>query len=425
MDQSKKKKYFFIVGPLVIFIALIGLTYAFFNYTRTGQANTLGTGRIYFNTTQGEALTLTNIFPMTATEAGNANLDSVTVGITGDTTYLNGEEFEITLADVNNTVNGKKIPLNYIATYTAATGGTIGASSNDYWNARNSKDTTIYQLNANGSVEENVKVLVGYIDNGATGISGTLTISAYIDADRIAISDTYYGNVTATPTPTAPNDQYGTTTEWVNGRTVLTTSEWNSLSSNPISFKIKAESNEGIWVRDPDSIIESCPGCKYIYTTNEYYYSANNSNSSPLSTLTTFANNNETLTDDYRTLNKNYFLGFKFDGSGNVTNAYACGIKGEDPNNGKAFCIEGALSDTYGGNSTTRTAIYNANYSLLNTLYGPYDSGTGFGCDDYGSYVLCGGSVGANANSDGHVTSDGDDWFCLVRREGDAHCLGY
>ena len=112
MEQSKKKKYMFIAGPLVIFITLIGLTYAFFNYTRTGQANNLGTGRIYFNTTQGEALTLTNIFPMTATEAGNANLDSVTVGITGDTTYLNGEEFKITLADVNNTVNGKKIPLD-------------------------------------------------------------------------------------------------------------------------------------------------------------------------------------------------------------------------------------------------------------------------------------------------------------------------
>ena len=36
----------------------------------------------------------------------------------------------------------------------------------------------------------------------------------------------------------------------------------------------------------------TCEGCKFIYTENEYFYSANNYNSSPISTLTTFENNN-------------------------------------------------------------------------------------------------------------------------------------
>ena len=155
----------------ILLIALVGGTYAFFNYTRTGAANTIRTGRIYFNTTQGEELTLTNVFPMKSSEAGSANLDFVTVGIVGDTTYADGEEFEISLVDVNNTVNGKKIPISFIATYTAASGGTIGSSSETYWEARNSKNASIYTLNTSGDVKEGKQVLVGYIDNGATGIS--------------------------------------------------------------------------------------------------------------------------------------------------------------------------------------------------------------------------------------------------------------
>jgi hypothetical protein len=132
----------------------------------------------------------------------------------------------------------------------------------------------MYKLNTTGWVIEGKQDLVGYIV-GSTGISGTLTISAYIDADRIAISDTYYENA---PSPSAspvasPNDQYGTTTEWVDGRVVLTTTEWNSLSTNPISFKIKAESNEGLWVEEPepdDVTPESCFQKRFIklYTLN-------------------------------------------------------------------------------------------------------------------------------------------------------------
>ena len=58
-------------------------------------------------------------------------------------------------------------------------------------------------------------------------------------ADVPAITDTYNG-----PSST-PSDQNGTTSTWVDGRTVLTTAQWNDLSTNPISFKIRVEANEG------------------------------------------------------------------------------------------------------------------------------------------------------------------------------------
>ena len=172
MTENKNKKIMFsIIGIAILLIGVVGVTYSFFNYTRTGSQNTFNTGRIYFNSTQNGTLNITNVFPVKASEVNANTFDSVTVTIIGDTTYNDGEEFEISLVDVENTINGKKIPINYIATYTANTGGSIGNSSSDYWNARESKDASIYLLNETGTVEEGKKVLAGYINAGATGIN--------------------------------------------------------------------------------------------------------------------------------------------------------------------------------------------------------------------------------------------------------------
>ena len=67
--NNQKQNVLLILGVLAIIGIFGGLTYAFFNYTRTGTANNIRTGMIYFNTEEGNALTLTNVFPMTSTEA--------------------------------------------------------------------------------------------------------------------------------------------------------------------------------------------------------------------------------------------------------------------------------------------------------------------------------------------------------------------
>jgi hypothetical protein len=123
----------------------LGVTFTFFNYTRTGAQNTFGTGTINFNSNQDGTIELANLFPIATSDIANANLDTVTVTITGDTTYSDGEEFLISLVDVENTVGNKNVPISYIATYEANTGGTIGTSSNSYFSARESKDATIYK----------------------------------------------------------------------------------------------------------------------------------------------------------------------------------------------------------------------------------------------------------------------------------------
>ena len=335
--MSKKKEILSVIGFAVLLITLVGVTYSFFNYTRTGGANTLRTGRIYFNTTEGTALNITNVFPMTSTEAAQANLASVTVGIVGDTEYTDGEEYRISITGVNNTINGKKVPINFIATYMAANGGTIGSVSNDYYNARNAKNATIYTITGTGPVEDGTEVLIGYINNGATGISGTLTIKAYIDAERIAVSDTYNGTNT-------PTDNMGTTSEWVNGRTVLTTTEWNSLSSTGVSFQIKAESNEGIWVPGK---IASCPDCMYLDRVGEIFLTWNTMDQTPTVISSGLSSN---YLDVVNASGNNYFMGVKLNSSNQVTNAYVCGIKGDIP-----FCLEG----------TNDGSAYTANQTLL------------------------------------------------------------
>ncbi len=233
--MNKYKKITMVMCSLGLILLLTGVTYSFFNYTKTGNANNLETGSISFNIDEGEAISLTNVFPMTASEAEEATLDTLTIGISGSTTYASGEEFLISIVDVTK-LNNKEIPINYIATYEETTGNSIGTEEDDYFTERESKSANIYLLNETGRVKEDKQVLVGFIKGGTAGIDGTLTIKAYVDADRIAITDT-------------PEES----SDWVAGRQVFSTTEWNSLKGNSaISFKIKAESYTKLWVEEPE-----------------------------------------------------------------------------------------------------------------------------------------------------------------------------
>ena len=247
MQKSNRKKYLYIIGPLVLLVALVGITYAFFNYMRTGSANSIKVGKVYFNTEQNGAFSLTNMFPIEPTQANladNTKVGTVTIDVTGDTTYDNGIEYLVTAINVQNIVgtgnNQKRIPIGINVSYEASEDEEIGTVSNSYFGVRGG-NTSYYKVLSNDTINEGDRLLVGYIAKGATGIDGTITIKAYFDSSMIAISDTYDGN---------ESDNMGTTTNWVNGRTVLTTTEWNSLQTNGVSFQVKVEANEGIWVKE-------------------------------------------------------------------------------------------------------------------------------------------------------------------------------
>ena len=262
-QQRKNKKLLLtIVGVAVVIVALVGTTYAFFNYTRTGGSNTVKTGRIYFNSAY-TAINLSNAFPITSTQAETDTNNSRTINITvtGDTDYANGLEYLVTAEDVHMTTIGNRVvPLAVeVDVEEVATGESLiglGELDNSYYTNRStyaSNHYNRYKKEYNGTLSEGGRLLVGYISPNETsgvaqGVNGVITIKVYFDANRIAITDTLEGTESTNETYTN-----GTTTSWVRGREVFTTTEWNALNSTGVSFKIKVESNEGIWVSNPGS----------------------------------------------------------------------------------------------------------------------------------------------------------------------------
>ena len=235
----KNKKSIILLSILVlVFVSIaVGVTYAFFNYTRTGEENSIRVGRIYFHTNQDRTISLTNIFPVSSNSVlSNAN-NTVTVSIEGDTTYSGGIEYLVTIEDVNNIVNGKEVPISFKATQS-----NLGTSSNTYWESRG-ENTPIYELTGEGVASEGKYVMVGYIPAGAQGIDGSVSITAYLNTTEVAITDTVEnGNIVV------PGYDNGTNDDWIAGREVITEDEWNSFATTPLSFKVRVEANEGIWV---------------------------------------------------------------------------------------------------------------------------------------------------------------------------------
>ena len=420
--MEKHRKNAVIISTLGVMMILFGVTYSFFNYTRTGVSNTIKVGRIYFNSEQTNTITLVDVFPIDKTLVNSSSdVGTVTINVEGDTTYDDGVEYQLSVSNLTNTVGNKEIPIDVVL----STSG-IGDSDPDYFDNRGG-NSPIYKVLSTGTISNNQQLLVGYIPKGSTGVDGTVTIKAYLDKDKIAISDTYpEGDVTHTegeePNQTTVTDYTnGTTDEWVDNRLVLTTTEWNNIHANGVSFQVKVEANEGTWVEEPAKKIESCPGCKFMYLANTPMYTPGNTyNATPTILTSGLYDNYEELIG---TTNKNYFIGVKLNNNNEVTNVYACGVKDNVP-----FCIEGIL---YGAPETA--TAYATNKGLLQgtELYNNTctvhieEEGT---ANEY-EFLECGpfdnsGFLSAGAHSYGLVmTGVGNSGHCDVYNDGRFVCF--
>ena len=247
----KNKKILIIsLVSLVLLIGVVGIAYAFFNYTKTSDNNVLQVGTIEFSSTQ-TYIDLQDVFPTTKTNLNSTNSDTATITITGDTTYEQGIEYKVTIEAVNNTINGKELPISL-----KISANNLGTKSTDYYNERG-QETNVYKLTEEGEAYNGKYVLVGYIKPDTTGVNGSINVTAFIDTNKMVISDTYDGTGTGL---------MGTTDEEVMEREVFTTSEWNSFnSSNPLSFKVKVEAQEGTWV-EPEKFLTM----KNLYNITEW-----------------------------------------------------------------------------------------------------------------------------------------------------------
>ena len=251
---KSKKQMFLVIGIFTLVLFASGVTYAFFNYTRTGAGNTIRVGRIAFNSSQSGSINLTNAFPITSEEAetDTTNAKSVSITVTGDTDYTGGVEYLVTASDVNLEVNGKQLPVALEISVEGNNSKTLGTEeTGDYYTNRENYQVSKYKIEYNGELDEGSHLLVGYIapntvSGTAEGIGGVINIKAYIDKDKVLISDTYDGT---------ESEINGTPNSMAAGKTVFTTTEWNSIQNSPLSFKVKVEANEGIWVEESRKLL--------------------------------------------------------------------------------------------------------------------------------------------------------------------------
>ena len=246
-NQKRKQKVLIILGVFILVIGLIGVTYAFFNYTRTGASNTIEVGRISFVSENESIINLTNLFPIDPSNTSDLNdptkVGTYSIDIKGDTDYIDGIEYLVSATDTNiYTSEGQIVPITL--DFTVAD---LGDPSANYWTARESKDTLIYKKLVGDTLVGDQMLLVGYIPQNnptgtADGVDGSITIKAYLDTNKILISDTYDGT---------ESYSMGTLNSLAEGKTVVSTNEWNALKTSGISFRIKVEANEGIWVEKP------------------------------------------------------------------------------------------------------------------------------------------------------------------------------
>ena len=300
MNQSNSSKQVLlsVIGVAILVVAVVGVSFAFFNYTRTGATNTVRTGLIYFDTTESK-VNVDNLFPVSKTTAlsrsstTNGEVFVSTITVNGYTTYANGVDYVVTAEDVNfnTTATGTniKLPISVNVSASSSLGPTapvdaykfsldvndqnkIAASAlNPAYATGNSNSVTVINYEVNpaayvaadpaNSVTEQLNneftdlrsgaiLAKGHIAYDANASStnkttGTITIRAYIDNTKVAISDTYPSGNVDTNNDEVVDYTNGTTDAWVAGRTVLTTAQWNSLNSSGASFKIKVVANEG------------------------------------------------------------------------------------------------------------------------------------------------------------------------------------
>ena len=151
--------------------------------------------------------------------------------------------------------------------------------------------------------------------------------------------------------------------------------------------------------------IASCPGCKFIYTTTDAYAIVGSLRADIF--YTDMPTAQDGLTDDYTTLDKNYFLGLieSTTNPGKIGRAFACGIEGTTP-----FCLEGYDASKWSDDT---------NPGVLREIF-VEDCSTVSVSD---SSARCyGASAYPSAYDDGNVYVNGNGGYCLVADKGEVVC---
>ena len=254
--NSKKRTYIYIGIIILLIIAIIGVSFAFFNYTRTGPRNILQTGNIVFNYVDGSALTLSNQEPIGETEATTGDSNKISFSITSHNTLSDGIKYSVYAVYGDEETGKTRFPdsvvsLKFVPT---ADGDGFTTKTNNYETASNLTFTDGKALISTGIVKDTVAETTKnyeayiWIDETKVFVSST-TKRATLPEGNPSLADATTGNVTEGRYIKNDNNLvnttlYPATAENVN-KIIYTTKEY---SNSYYSIKIVVEAEDYVYV---------------------------------------------------------------------------------------------------------------------------------------------------------------------------------
>ena len=187
--NNSKQVLISILGIAILVIAVVGVSFAFFSYSRTGTSNNvITTGQVYMAFAEGNAINLTNQFPTLDSDAviaGNSDVSSMTFTVTGYySSSTGGIDYTIYAID-GTTVGGRTNRLRDSEINVKLTPASGTTPTNNYA----SSPTAVSSL----TVEtDGKKLATGHIAAGTTSAApqvDTYTLIMYVN-DTVRISDT-------------------------------------------------------------------------------------------------------------------------------------------------------------------------------------------------------------------------------------------
>ena len=192
-----------ILGIILIIGLTFGITYAFFNYTKTGSANTVSTGIIQFDYEDGSTLQLSNQFPISESELTDDF--KLTFTVTGHNTLPSGVTFNV-YAVHDEDIEGKTwltdniMKMKFVA---PADGDGFSITTNNYSTAIAPTYTDGKALIATGLIKNTTELttksysLYVWVDEDLAFVSST-TKRANNAEGNPSLADATSGTVTAT-----------------------------------------------------------------------------------------------------------------------------------------------------------------------------------------------------------------------------------
>lgn len=243
MIKSKKQMYI-VVGIFALILFLGGITYAFFNYTRVGSANSISTSTIIFNTSNDLLIDVSNDFPQDDLE-GQALADMKanhmgTLSVSGHNTLANGVIYHVYVVrgdDITSKqrLKDENILFQFTPNFTSGQNG-FTIMSNSY-----SSPTSLTFDNTGKAL-----ISTGLVKNTSSLTTVSYNYYMWIDSANILVSSTSKRATLAEGNPSLADTTSGTTTA---GRYMTNSSTLTTITLYPA----KSEHSG-----------------KTVYTTNEF-----------------------------------------------------------------------------------------------------------------------------------------------------------